>query len=198
MVNALRVSQMAPDWSSKLMKGIGFANVQAFVQERYGYAAWGELVRSLTPSDRAELGAIVAVGWYDSYLFGRLLRRLDEKHGRGDLKLLREVGAYEAQRDFNRVLRVLMRIASPLQMFRTHARLWSHFQASGSWTMLPLTGGGMRATLDGWAVDDALCAELTGYLGKLIEFTGGRQVSVDHKECRARRAPACVFEFWWD
>jgi predicted hydrocarbon binding protein len=54
---------------------------------------------------------------------------------------------------------------------------------------------GTRGVLSGWAVDEALCVELTGYLRRFLAFTGGKQVSVEHVECCARRGEHCVFEF---
>jgi hypothetical protein len=178
------------------MKGIGFANVHTFVLERYGNEGWQRVRHALPERDATELDGVIAVGWYDVLLFARLLRAVDGTFGRGDLQLLTRLGAYEAERDFNRVLRLLLRVVTPHQVFRAEKRLWSHFQDAGVWTTQTLQDG-MRCGLSGWAVDAALCVELRGYLARLFEFTGGRNVRVDHPECRASRHPRCVFDVRW-
>ena len=94
-------------------------------------------------------------------------------------------------------VRLLIRVVSPHQLFKMHKRLWSHFMQSGEWEVSPVIGG-MRCVLSGWAVDEALCVELTGYLGRLLECTGGKQPSVEHAECRARRQARCVFDFRYE
>ena len=179
------------------MKGIGFSNVRAFVLEYHGEEAWRQMLSTMSKDDQTELGAAVPVGWYETDLFARLLRKVDATFGTGNMRLLDQVGRFEAEQDFNRVLRLLMRVITPTQIFKAERRLWTHFQDSGEWTVNPLPKG-MQGILSDWAVDEALCVELSGYLVRLVEFTGGKNVRVMHSECRARQAESCVFEFRWD
>ena len=178
------------------MKGIGFVNVRNYVLEKHGAELWQEVLKRLAASDKHEVEAAVAVGWYDVSHFAKLLRSVDEVCGRGDLRLLEKVGAFEAEQDFNRVLRVFLRVMSPAHIFKAEARLWSHFQDTGTWNSVKVQGG-VNATLQGWAVDAALCRELSGYLVKVVEFTGGRNVSVEHNTCRALGDGRCMFEYRW-
>lgn len=188
---------LTPDQAAKpRMKGIGFVNVRNYVLETHGADRWDEVLRTLSKGIRHEVEAAVAVGWYDVAHFAELLRSVDEVCGRGDLRLLEKVGYYEAEQDFNRVLRVFLRVLSPGYIFKAEARLWSHFQDSGTWHSVRVDGG-VDATLVGWAVDAALCRELSGYLVKVVEFTGGRNVSVEHNTCRALGDARCVFEYRW-
>lgn len=178
------------------MKGIGFTNARAFVIEKFGAVTYDVVLEQVSASDRMDIEAVVPVGWYDVYLFGRLLHTIDRICGDGDLKLLKSVGAFEAEHDFNRAVRMLLRVTSPEYVFKTHKRLWSHFQKTGEWTIesQPM---GMKGILTDWAVDLALCTELSGYLARLLEFTGGRNVAVEHPVCRARDGENCTFKFRW-
>jgi predicted hydrocarbon binding protein len=178
------------------MKGIGFANVHCYVQTKHSEAKWAEVLAKLDKEDSRVVASAVAVGWYDVMLFARLLRVVDKVCGRGDLHLMDELGKFEAEQDLNRVLRVFIRVLSPLQIFRVEGRLWSHFQDSGKWESHRVPNG-VDATLTGWAVDQALCQELAGYLVRLMEFTGGKDVRVLHPTCRARGSEKCVFQYRW-
>lgn len=184
------------DTGPKRMKGIGFVNVRQFVLDRHDADKWNQVLDRLVPKDRAEVSAIVAVGWYDTYLFARVLRAIDAVCGRGDLGVLNEVGRYEAEHDYNRALRMLLRVISPSSIFSGHARLWRHFQDTGKWSFehKALSTAG---TLSGWATDAALCVELAGYLERMVEFTGGKNVTVTHATCRATGSHECVFSFRW-
>ena len=178
------------------MKGVGLVNVRSYVLTHHGAEQWNLVLAALGPEDRESASGALAVGWYDVGVFARLLHAVDSVCGRGDLRLMDAVGAYEAEQDFNRVLRVFLRVLSPSQIFKAEARLWKHFQDSGDWNTVKVEGG-MDAALSGWSVDEALCAELAGYLAKLVEYTGGKNVKVRHSECRARGAERCVFQYRW-
>jgi len=176
------------------MKGIGFANVRSYVREYHGAAAWQRVMNELSTADRHDVETAIAIGWYEVKLFARLLRAVDRACGQGDMSLLREVGAAEADLDLNRVLRVFLRILTPSQIFKVEGRLWSHFQDSGNWDSVKVPGG-VDASLFGWEVDAALCEELAGYLVRLVQFTGGKGASVYHRTCRVRGHDRCVFEY---
>lgn len=175
------------------MKGIGFANITTYVRERHGEATWQRVLDAMQLSERREVEDSIAIGWYEVRCFAALLRAVDKVCGKGDLGLLKEVGAAEADQDLNRVLRLLLRVLTPSQIFKMEARLWSHFQDSGTWHSVKVING-VDATLTGWEVDSALCEELAGYLGRLIEFTGGRDVRINHPRCRVKGHDTCLFE----
>jgi hypothetical protein len=193
---ARAVEPESPAATLQQMKGIGFANVHSYVRAQHSEAKWAQVLAELGKEDARIVAATVAVGWYDVLLFARLLRAVDKICGRGDLQLLDEVGKFEAEQDLNRVLRVFLRVLSPLQIFRVEGRLWSHFQDSGKWEIHHVPNG-VDAALKGWAVDEALCQELASYLVRLMEFAGGKGVRVLHPTCRARGAKTCVFQYRW-
>lgn len=178
------------------MKGVGFANVRHYVSRIHGEAALEAVLGMLSPTDRDIAAFGLAVGWYEVKCFARFLRAVDAVCGRGDLKLLPAVGAYEADQDFNRVYRLFLRTLSPNTFLAAQARLWKHFQDSGAWRWYPATRG-IRAILSGWEIDAALCPEMGGYLARVIEFTGGKDVSFEHPECRAKGSVDCVFMLRW-
>jgi hypothetical protein len=178
------------------LKGIGFINSRHFVESKFGSNKWQEVLGSLSRDDADIVRGASAVGWYDAYVFGRLLRAIDTICGKGDLSLMKEIGAYEAEQDFNRVTRTLMRVVEPMSIFKMAKRLWSHFQSSGDFNVTA-TEGGADVTLDNWVVDEAQCREVLAYVVRLVEFTGGKSVSATHSECRGRGGARCVFQIRW-
>ncbi len=180
----------------KTMKGIGFFNVHNYVTNTQGEDKWDDVLRRLSQEDQMRIRSAVAVGWYELDLFGRLLRAVDASCGNGDLSLLSEVGAYEAEQDFNRISRVFVRVLSPMALFKMERRLWRHFQSHGKVRLIQAEGG-IDTILDDWGTDEALCLELVGYVVRLIEFKGGKAVHARHPECRGRGDSRCLSQYRW-
>jgi serine/threonine protein kinase len=178
------------------MKGIGFVNVRRYVLDHHGEDSWQRVLRGLEPADREVASQALAVGWYRVSTFAALLRCIDRECGQGDLGLLPAIGAFEAEQDFNRVLRLFLRIVHPSYVFEVSGRLWQHFQNSGDW-VAERSDHAMLASLRGWAVDAALCAEMTGYLTRLFEFAGGTEVTCRHVRCRALGEQHCEYDIRW-
>ena len=178
-------------------KGLTFGHVQRFCQERFGDQAWLDLKRQLAENDQQALTEVVAVGWYDLYLYARLIRVLDSRLGSGDLSLLDELGRYEAEQDYRGIFRLFFRMASPAYMVEKTADYWRRFHDAGDWTIERRGSTAVLGALVGWGVDEVLCRELVAYVKRAIELVGGKDVALDHPRCRARGAARCEYLMSW-
>jgi hypothetical protein len=179
-------------------KGLGFVNIREFALERFGLEGWVDLLAELSAEDRAEIEAIVSMGWYSLPLYARTLHALDKVRGTGDLQLVGQLGKYQAERDLKTVHRAFLRMANPSFLLEQSGEYWGRFHDTGKWTIERLSPTRVRAYLDGWALADAaLCRELSGYLMKAFELVGARNPRLDHPQCRARGAPRCLFLGSW-
>lgn len=178
-------------------KGVGFVNVKSFVLERWGAPGWAAVLERLPTEDRLELQSVIAVGWYSLALYARLIRLVDSTHGLGDLKLLSELGTFEAQHDLTTIHRVFLRLANPSFAIGMMGEYWGRFHDTGTWT-IERGRDRVLASLDGWAlVDEALCVELTAYFKRTLELVGAKHVVVEHPRCRAHGSAQCVFTGRW-
>ncbi|MCC6559610.1 MAG: hypothetical protein IT372_42380 [Polyangiaceae bacterium] len=179
-------------------KGIGFVNVRSFVHERFGAPAWQALVASFPEADRVVLGSIVSIGWYDLALYARLIRALEAQHGTGGLKLVHALGRYEAERDLTTIHAWFLRLFGPHTALDQMGKYWRRFHDTGEWAIERRSDREAVARLEGWGVvDAALCRDLIGYMSRLLELVGGRDVSLDHTRCRARGDARCEFHLRW-
>ena len=185
------------DSGMALTKGIGFLNVRSFVRERFGDAAWDRVCASLTAADLATVLAVAGVGWYDLNVYARLIRGVDAGCGAGDLRLLSDLGRYEAEKDMNVLYRVLLRVASPALIVEKTGAFWNRFHDTGKWEV---ERGDNRVTgvLSDWGVvDAALCNETLHYMARLLELVGAKEVHGAHPRCRAQGQETCKFEMSW-
>jgi len=179
-------------------KGVGFANVKAFVTEHFGESGWDAVLGSMEPGDRQDLLAVTPVGWYSLMLYARLIRAADAVHGKGDLALVEAIGRYEAQHDLTSIHRIFLKLVNPAYVVEQLAKLWTRFHDTGSWEVTRFTTTHATAVLRDWGcADAAMCRELTGYLARSLEICGGHGVVVEHTKCRARGDDVCVFEGRW-
>jgi hypothetical protein len=179
-------------------KGVGFVNVRAFAVERFGAGGYTAVTERLTPADRAELDSVVPVGWYSLGLYARVIRALDEVHGYGDLSLVLQLGRYEAERDLTTIHRVFLRLANPAYVVEKFGDYWRRFHDSGRWELIRESDTQVSGYLDEWGyVDHALCRELVGYMGRLLELVGARNVVMEHPKCRGRGDARCFFRGRW-
>lgn len=180
------------------MKGIGFANVKHFVEQYYGAHFWEDVLENLHVDQRSVLAGVSAVGWYPILLFSDLLESVDQVCGYGDLKLMHKIGRHEAECDYNRILRLFLRVVHPTTVAKISGRLWSQFQDTGDWTFEKTSSYSMTGTLDGWVgATRPLCMELAGYLERLVEFSGGQSVLISEKPSVAAGHDRCVYDFSW-
>jgi predicted hydrocarbon binding protein len=178
-------------------KGIGFTNVKSFTVGRFGEPGWTAVLEKLGPKDRDELQAVIPVGWYSLELYARLIRAVDQVHGRGDLGMMKELGRYEAEHDLTTIQRAFLRLFNPAFAVEKTGEYWKRFHDTGTWHVTR-DPHGLSAVLDGWGVvDTALCREVVAYLTRFLELVGAKNVAVEHPKCRGRADPQCLFKARW-
>jgi hypothetical protein len=179
-------------------KGISFLHVRHYTERRFNDAGWSKVLGLLDAADRATIAATVAVGWYDVALYARLLNALERAHGDGRFTLIADSGAYQAERDLNVVFRMLLRLGTPAYVVDKTAEYWNRMQTTGTWKIERRTPNCVYGWLADWGiVDAAMCAELVAYIKRLIELVGGKDVVVEHPECRVKGHRVCMFTLTW-
>ncbi len=181
-----------------LTKGISFVNVKAFTIQRFGQEGYDAVLERLTPADREVLPSVVTIGWYSLALYARLINALEEAHGYGDMALVVQLGRFEAERDLTLIHRVFLRIMNPAIVVEKTGEYWRRFHDTGEWKLTRESPTRLSGTLEGWGcVDEALCRELVGYLTRLMELVGAKNVLIEHPRCRARQQDECFFKARW-
>jgi predicted hydrocarbon binding protein len=179
-------------------KGISFVNAQAFCGEIGGSDGWSRVLGSMSAADREVLQSVLAVGWYDLWLYARLIRAIDATLGSGNFELIKTLGRFEAERDITTVYRLFFRLANPGYAIEKTMAYWRRFHDTGVWEVSRISDTAVHGTLSDWGVVDmALCLELTGYMPRVIELVGGKNAVMVHPRCRSRGADVCSFELSW-
>lgn len=178
-------------------KGIQFEHVRAFVLDRFGAPGWDAVMAALSRVDQLDIASVVTEGWYSLALYARFINAVDVVHGCGDYALVVQLGRFEAERDLPAIQRFFMRFVSPAFAVEKVGEYWSRFHDTGSWKITQ-SGETVSGVLEGWGTrDPAMCRELVGYIGRLLELVGARNVLMQHPKCRSRGDAHCYFEARW-
>lgn len=179
------------------IKGLGFTNALLFADQTFGVDGAARLLESLSAEEQQVISSMIPSGWYELAFYARFLRQLARVHGRDDLAVVEEYGRFAAKRDISTVYKLLFRITSPGLIFDQGMKLWDRFNDSGTWRVERGDHRAMGVLTDWGVVDEALCRELVGYIETMLAHGSCKRVKVEHPECRAQGAAACVFTGLW-
>ncbi|HEX8794969.1 MAG TPA: hypothetical protein VF765_28680 [Polyangiaceae bacterium] len=178
-------------------KGTAFFHDEEYVKQTYGPDAWARVLAAM-PAAAAEVrSSIVAVGWYDDTLLVETLRTVEEVLRERDPRIIETLGRFAAEQDLTRIHRVFLRMASPAFVLERATNLWRRFFDSGRWEVKPAEGGVDGLLIDSAIVHDVFCRNLQGYLQRLFELVGAKDVTVGHPECRVQGGALCRFAIRW-
>jgi hypothetical protein len=171
-----------------------------FITRRFGPDAKKTVLERLPPEDREVIGGLIlTAGWYPIAPLPRLLRAMDQTLGKGDGSLATERGQWVAINDMKTTHKLLLKVVSPSWVIeKATLSLWKTFHQTGRWETVRDGDKAARTTLHDHALaDEVFCATLKGWMIGLLTLAGCKHISVDHPECRSRRAKACVFHVSW-
>jgi hypothetical protein len=178
-------------------KGLSIVAVRDYVLQHHGREAWASVLAALPRDDADIVSAALGVGWYPLALYARLLRAVDQQLGQGDLRAIRPITRFEAERDLPTIHRLLLKMVNPVFVVEKMAELWPRYHSTGQLRIERRGDRAVDATLADWSSDEALCVGFQAYCERAIELAGARDVRIAHSICRARGGAVCFFRVKW-
>ena len=181
------------------VKGIVLLNAKRFTVDAFGDEGWQRVLAELPAGDRDTLGGAVSMGWYEMGVYDHLHATMERVLG-GDKRgaLMRRLGRYCAEHDLTTVHRAFFRLASPAFLMEKYGDFWRRYQDSGAWSVSRDGETRVHAALAGWASnEDACCARLGAYIGRMIELVVRKDVRVTHAKCHVRGDARCEYVLDW-
>lgn len=170
-----------------------------FLEARFGRDARSRLVASLAPEHRRVLDdGVLPHQWVPFELFVALNVAIDRAHGKGDLALCEELGAFGAEANLTTLYRVFYKLGTPMFIFRKAARLWEVHYDSGR--LIPTEDGPTTARLkivDFETPHRAHCLSVLGWARRSVELSGATIVERGEPRCRTRGDGACEIVVTW-
>jgi predicted hydrocarbon binding protein len=179
-------------------KGTVFVALKSFIRKRFGDDGWQRFLASMPDADRVQVEMPVSGKWYELALVHRALHALVDELGGGNVDIAEDFGKHDAENDLNTVQRIFLRLANPAYAIEKSGQYWSRFCDFGELKVTRHGKNSASATLTGVPlVEELYCRQLTGYLTRLFELVGAKDLKVSHSECCARGDRQCTWMGTW-
>jgi hypothetical protein len=181
-------------------KAVHLINYKKFLVERGGEELLEKVMQQLSGEDRALVNkTLFASEWMDCALWWRLLCAADRVLGKGDGKIIEEIGAFNARQDLSGIYRIFISIMSPQFLASRSSMIWKRYFDTGDMCLVALKANYCKLELVDFS-DPPLGHEheLIGWIREALLMTGAKNVQCKHSYCLARNDKNCIFETYWD
>lgn len=180
------------------VRGVILASRRKYVIQRFGEAAWEQVLQSLSPKGREALsGSIRSGGWYPLPLNAELDRAIAARLGGGPRSAYLAMGAFSAEQVLPSAYPFAIAAGDPVAMLRA-------IRQAGGRHFDPITivheeegPGRYVVTFSGFVSNEANCQSNIGFFTRAVELCGGLDVRVTERSCTITGARADVYEIRW-
>jgi uncharacterized protein (TIGR02265 family) len=169
-----------------------------YLERTQGPDAVDRVYAAIDAKEAEVLRKIRAKDWCPLPAFCHYMLAADEMFGHADLALCREIGNASARWQIPGIVRLAMRLFSPLQMLNHIPTLWSRIMDRGRVESLETGPTSVVFRLHEFdPFHRGMCERLAGFIAGGVELTGGREPSVAHTRCVTADNLVCEYAVSW-
>jgi serine/threonine-protein kinase len=159
-----------------------------YLSRTYGKQSMERILAALPADDRRLLeGVILPVSWVGMPTYEGLLRSAERVIGSGSGSVAMEIGSALATRDIPSTHRLFLVDATPARAIDRLPQLWRSYYSDGQIRPLTNDGSVARVEIESATGESHVHAmAFAGFLRRLLELCGGREVRVTLVSSRAR------------
>lgn len=178
------------------VKGSKLTSKLEFVRHHFGEEALAGVLESLPAEDRAVLGRVLPVGWYELALYDRLIRAVCAVAAGGREEVYDRMGVDSAERQMSDIYGGYLKhdlLKTLENMVPMHAQLnrpGAMAVEAGPGTACTIVVREPRSTA-------ASCRVSRAFYRRVAELSGVTGVEVAERTCTARGDDACRFTVRW-
>lgn len=181
------------------VKGTAVQSSLRYVKERFGQAAVARILERLAPSDREPLEQVLASSWYPMDAFLHFMQEAQRQLGAQEPDVVRNMGRASCDYGMTTVYKVFFKLGSPEFVISRAAGVFSSYYDEGGIRIVESGRGRAAVELTGFEGGaPQFCERLHGWMQRILELAGAKNVRTVHSLCVHRRDAACRFEGSWD
>ncbi len=182
------------------VKGTAVLSSLRYVRQRFGEPALAGVLSALPAEDGARLRDLVlASSWYPIGCLMRFMQEAEKQLASQDPKLLQNMGRASCEEGLKGVYKIFLKVGSPGFTIDRAARVLSNYYDTGE--LVVVDKGERRVAAELRGLEEAgqpLCERIYGWMQRMLEMTGVRNLRSAHSSCVHRGDPVCRFEGSWD
>ena len=179
------------------VKGTKINAKVTFLKEHYSEALVTRVFDSLTPEDRARMGLVVDLGWYDMDLYDKILAAIVKVAGKGNQQILERMGRYSAEDLSEHAYKVYYRSKDPETLLAKMIPIHSALNDPGEMDVVRQQDRRLSVIVKEPPSSLTRCRVANAFYRRSVELCGVQQVQVDEPRCTAKGDDVCEFVVSW-
>ena len=181
------------------VKGSPVRSLQKFIERELTAFQRDELLRSL-PDDFAlrMRGPILPTETIPVHLLNQLTETAAKLKGEALDPFARRAGREAASDAIKGIYRFFVMIMTPASLLPKASQMWRAVYNRGDLHIQDQTGHSATVQLLDFPSEVAGCARITGWIERLAELTGAKNVRINQTQCYAKGAPHCEWSITWN
>ena len=188
---------MTPD-ESVTVKGSPVRSLQKFVEQDLTPAQREAVFRSLPPEYRTRLESVILpTETVPVHMLNRFTEEAAKAKGESLDSFARRAGQEGASEAIRGIYRFFALVLTPAALLSKAGNMWGSLYNQGKMVVEDQTDHSARIALRDFPSELAGCTRVTGWIERLAEMTGAKDVDVKQKKCFARGDANCEWELHW-
>lgn len=181
------------------VKGSAIVSTYNYIVKEHGETGWNKVLATLRKKEKNPLMRKLLVGsWYPFDTYVALLRALDDIYGKGDNRLIFNLGKFSAEDGLSTIYRFFFKVGSPNFIISRAAKIWSSYYSVGEMTIENNEKGMATIVLRDWPTPmKEHCDRVRGWITRAIEMSGGKDVKVKETKCQCTGDKVCQYDLRW-
>jgi len=179
------------------VKGQTLKSLLLFMQQRLQPGQVEQALAAVGPDVRQQIDrGILATSTFPMAMLNRLTAEGARVSAIPLEQFAREAGSFSASEAVKGVYRFFARVLTADALLTRAAAMWSAMNTAGK---MEVTGGNGAAILRlrDYPSDPVMCLRIDGWIERMAEMTGAKNVVVRHVACAAKGAKQCEWSVTW-
>ncbi len=182
------------------VKGTLISGTMHFIKTYFGESGLKAVIKNLTEDERKVLGiSIPSSMWYSYELYHNLSKAAIDHFYDGDVTKARLIGEFTAIEYFKSPYRIHVKLGTPEIVVNKAPKVFSGYFDEGEMILTEQATGKLFVEVRDIPLADKLFAErISGWMAKIIEICGGKNVKVENEIIERDSKRVIVFRGRWE
>ena len=184
---------------SVTVKGSPVRSLQKFIDAELDPAQRETVFRALPAEYAARFGApVLATETVPVHMLNRITEEAARAKGETLEAFARRAGREAAGDAVKGIYRFFALVMTPPALLSKAGQMWSSLYNRGELRVEEQTDKSARIRLNNFPSEIAGCSRVTGWIERMAELTGVKNVKIEQTKCFAKGAKACEWELRWE
>ena len=184
---------------SVTVKGSPVRSLQKFIDSELDAAQRAVVLSALPPEYAARFRSpILATETIPVHMLNRLTEEAAKAKGEPLEQFARRAGREGANDAVTGIYRFFALVMTPPAVLGKAGQMWSSLYNRGQLQVLDQTDNSARIRAANFPFEPAGCARFHGWIEKMAELTGAKNIRVEQTQCFAKGAECCEWSLQWE